>query len=68
MSFALLKDSDADIQTLIRNDHVSAVEIKKEDQSITVHLLGGQTLHLTHEQSRQFIHHIKAHMHATHAL
>src|SRR5205085_2129078 len=63
MSFALLKDSDADIQTLIRNDHVSAVEIKKEDQSIVVYLLGGQTLHLTHEQSRQFIHHLKAHMH-----
>ena len=63
MNFALLRDPAADVQTLIRNDHVSAVEIKKEDQSIVVHLLGGQTLHLTHEQSRQFIHHLKAHMH-----
>jgi hypothetical protein len=62
-SFALLRD--ADDQVLIRNDHVSAVEIKKDDQSVTAHLLGGQTLHLTHEQSRQFVQHGKAHMHPT---
>jgi hypothetical protein len=66
MSFALLKDTAADTQLLIRNDHVSAVEIKKEDQSITVHLVGGQSLHLTHEQAKQFVHHIKTHMHPTH--
>ena len=65
MSFALLKDAASDTQMLVRNDHVSAVEIKKEDQSITVHLLGGQTLRLTHEQSKQFVQHIKAHMHPT---
>ena len=63
MSFALLRE--ADDQVLIRNDHVSAVEIKKEDQSVTVHLLGGQTLHLTHEQSKQFVLHIKNHLHPT---
>jgi hypothetical protein len=63
MSFALLKDTASDDQLLVRNDHVSAVEIKKEDHSITVFLIGGQTLHLTHEQSKQFVHHIKAHMH-----
>jgi hypothetical protein len=28
-------------------------------------MLGGQTLHLTHEQSKQFVHHVKAHMHPT---
>ncbi len=67
MNFVLLKDSGADEQLLIRNDHLSAVEIKKEDQSIIVHLLGGQTLHLTHEQAKQFIHHIKAHMQSGHA-
>ena len=61
MSFELLRD--ADDQVLIRNEHVSAVEIKKDDQSVTVHLLGGQTLRLTHEQSRQFVQHVKAHMH-----
>jgi hypothetical protein len=65
MSFALLKDTDSDTQTLVRNDHVSGVVIKKEDQSVTVHLLGGQTLQLTHEQSKQFVQHIKAHMHPT---
>ena len=65
MSFALLRDTASDTQVLVRNDHVSAVEIKKEDQSVTVHLLGGQTLHLTHEQSKQFVHHIKSHMHPT---
>jgi hypothetical protein len=63
MSFALLKDSAADLQILIRNDHVSAVEVKKDDQTVVVYLLGGQTLQLTHEQSAQFIHHLKTHMH-----
>jgi hypothetical protein len=63
MSFALLRDTDD--QVLIRNDHVSAVEIKKEDQSVTVHLLGGQSLRLTREQSREFVQHVKAHMHPT---
>ena len=65
MSFALLKDAASDVQLLVRNDHVSAVEIKKEDQSITVYLVGGQTLHLTHEQSKQFVNHIKSHLHPT---
>ena len=65
MSFALLKDPATEVQFLVRNDHVSAVEIKKEDQSVTVYLVGGQTLHLTHEQSKQYVQHIKAHMHTT---
>jgi hypothetical protein len=65
MSFVLLKDSLTDEELLIRNDHVSAVEVKKEDESVIVHLVGGQTLHLTHEQSKQFVHHVKAHMHPT---
>jgi hypothetical protein len=63
MSFVLLKDPMSDEQLLIRNDHVSAVEVKKDDESVTVHLLGGQTMHLTHEQSKQFVHHVKTHMH-----
>jgi hypothetical protein len=63
MSFALLKDPVTDVQLLIRNDHVSAVEINKDHQSVLVQLVGGQTLHLTHEQSKQFVQHIKAHMH-----
>jgi hypothetical protein len=63
MSFALLRDPATEVQLLVRNDHVSAVEIKKEDQAVVVHLVSGQTLHLTHEQSKQFVHHIKTHMH-----
>jgi hypothetical protein len=63
MSFALLKDPASDEQILIRNDHVSAVEVKKADESVTVHLVGGQTLHLTHEQAKQFVQHVKTNMH-----
>jgi hypothetical protein len=66
MNFIFLRDPSVDVQLLIRNDHVSAVEIKKEDQAVLVYLVGGQTLHLTHEQSRQFVHHIKSHMQAAH--
>jgi hypothetical protein len=62
MSFALLKGPATEAQLLIRNDHVSAVELDKDDQSF-IHLLGGQTLHLSYEQSRQFVHHVKAHLH-----
>jgi hypothetical protein len=63
MSFVLLRDPASDEQMLVRNDHVSAVEVKKGDESVTVYLLGGQVLHLTHEQSKQFVHHVKTHMH-----
>jgi hypothetical protein len=63
MTFALVNDAATEVQLMIRNEHVSSVEIKKGDQSVTLHLLGGQTLHLTHEQSKQYVHHIKSHMH-----
>ena len=63
MTFALLNDDTTDVQLLIRNEHVSAVEIKKTDQSVTLYLRGGQILHLTHEQSKQYVHHIKNHSH-----
>ncbi len=63
MNFVLLNDVGAEEQLLIRNDHISAVQIKKEDESITVHLVGGQILHLTHDQSKRFMHHLKTHLH-----
>ncbi len=66
MVFALLKDSTNDTQLLVRDEHVSAVEVKKDDQSVAVYLVGGQVLHLTHEQSKQYVQHIKAHMHPLH--
>ncbi len=62
MNFALLHDTTNEVQTLVRNDHVSAVEIKKTDQAIVIYLVGGQTLHLNQEQSKQYVHHIKTHM------
>jgi hypothetical protein len=66
MSFALLKDPATEVQLLIRNDHVSAVEISREGHhAAVVYLLGGQTLRLSHEQSKQFVQHIKTHMHPT---
>ena len=65
MSFVLLKDPGSDVQLLIRNDHVSAVELKKDEQAVTVYLVGGQTLHLTHEQAKQFVGHVRATMHPT---
>ena len=63
MNFILLKDSGTEVQLLVRNEHISAVEIKKEDQAVILHLVGGQTLPLSHDQSRQFVHHVKTHLH-----
>ena len=64
MVFALLKDPTTDVQILIRDEHVSAVEIRKDDGAITIYLLGGQVLNLSHEHSKQYVQHIKANMHA----
>ena len=63
MNFLLLKDPATEDQLLLRNEHISAVEIKKEDRSVTVHLVGGQTLQLTQEQSKQFVQQVKAQLH-----
>ena len=52
MNFLSLKDPATEDQLLLRNEHISAVEIKKEDRSVTVHLVGGRTLQLTQEQSK----------------
>ena len=62
MSFILLKDPKTDLQYLIRNEHISAVEIHKSDEAIVLYLLGGQTIHLAHEPAKQFVQHMKAHM------
>jgi len=65
MKFILLNDSGSQSQRLLRNMHISAVEVSKADQSVTVFLLGGQEVRLTHEESKQFLAHIKAHLHTT---
>jgi hypothetical protein len=63
MSFFLLKDPKTDLQYLIRNEHISAAEIKKVDESVVLYLLGGQTIQLAHESAKQFVQHVKASMH-----
>jgi hypothetical protein len=63
MNFVLLKDPKTEDQYLIRNEHISAAEIKKADESVALYLLGGQTIHLTHEPAKQFVQHVKTHMH-----
>ena len=62
-SFVLLNDPGSHEQLLIRNKHVSAVEVKKGDEAVTFHLVGGQTLRLTHEQAKQFVHQVKTNIH-----
>jgi hypothetical protein len=66
MSFILLNDEAGQYQRLIRNDHISAAMINKADHSVTLFLIGGQEIHLSHEESKQFVHHTKATMHPTH--
>lgn len=63
MNFMLLKDTKTEVQYLIRSDHISAAEVKKGEEAVVIYLVGGQVLHLSHEQSKQFIHYVKDHMH-----
>jgi hypothetical protein len=62
MNFILLNDPANQQQQLIRADHISAIQVSKADRLITLQLVGGQELHLTHEESKQFRHWTKAHM------
>jgi hypothetical protein len=62
MSFILLKDPKTELQYLIRNEHISAAEIKKADESVVLYLLGGQSIQLAHEPAKQFVQHVKANM------
>jgi uncharacterized membrane protein YvbJ len=62
LTYYLLKDPANHHQRLIRDDHISAVEINNEDHVVTLMLLGGQNVKLTPEESKQFIKAIKAHM------
>jgi hypothetical protein len=63
MSVVLLKDPKTEVQYLIRNEHISAVEIHKSDEAVVLYLRGGQTIHLAHEPAKQFVQHMKTHMH-----
>ncbi len=62
MNFVLLNDPGSQRQQLIRADHISAIQVNKSDRAITLVLLGGQELHLTKEESKQFLHWTRSHM------
>jgi hypothetical protein len=62
MTYYLLKDPANHHQKLIRDDHVSVVEISNDDRIVTLLLLGGQNVKLTVEESKQFIKAIKSHL------
>jgi hypothetical protein len=62
MNFILLNDPAGQRQQLIRADHICAIQLSKADRLITLLLLGGHEIHLTHEESKQFRHWAKAHM------
>ncbi len=62
MNFVLLNDPGSQRQQLIRADHISAIQVNKSDRAITLVMLGGQELHLTKEESKQFLHWTKSHM------
>jgi hypothetical protein len=65
VGFILLNDPGGQRQRLVRVDHISAAEISKSDQSVTLFLLGGQEIHLSHEESKQFVQHTKSVMRPT---
>jgi hypothetical protein len=60
MSFLLLQDGGSHQQRCVRLDHVSSFTINKSDHLIILHLVGGQEVHLSHDESKQFLDHIKA--------
>jgi hypothetical protein len=62
-TFVFLNDPGSQEQRLIRNEHISAITINQADQLVTLYLVGGQELVLTHEESKQFVQYTKGHMH-----
>jgi hypothetical protein len=63
MNFILVNDPGSHSQRLIRSEHISVIEVSKTDESVTLLLTGGQEVHLSHEESKQLVHHVKQHMH-----
>ena len=55
--FIFLNDPGSKRQWLLRGDHISAAEVRREDGIVLLHLLNGEELLLTHEESKQFVHH-----------
>ena len=57
LGFILLNDPASPRQWIIRGEHVCAAEARREDGAVTLCLLNGEKVHLTPEESRQFIRH-----------
>jgi hypothetical protein len=60
MTFMRLADTKNDVTIYICYQHIGAYELDSH-QVVTVYLLGGQTLRLSKEASREFVEHIKSH-------
>jgi hypothetical protein len=58
-NFILLNDPGSQRQWLIRGEHVCAAEVRREDGVVLLHLLNGQEVLLTHEESKQFVRHTR---------
>ncbi len=66
MNYVLLNDPGSRQQRLIRIDHISTVEVNKADQSVTLQMLGGQQIPLSHEEAKQFLQYTKDKLHHPH--
>jgi hypothetical protein len=62
-TFMLLNDPASGTERLIQGDHVCAIEVRRADGLVKLFLTGGHTISLTAEESKQFLHHTKAHPH-----
>jgi hypothetical protein len=55
--FIRLNDPASHRQLLIRPEHVTTAEIRREDGIVILHLLTGGEVSLTQEESHQFLRH-----------
>lgn len=55
MTYLMLNDPNSHRQRVVSMDHVSAFEINKADHLITLLLFGGHEVHLSLEESKQFL-------------
>jgi hypothetical protein len=61
IGFILLNDPKNEHQRIIRGEHVSAAESRREDGIVSLSMLSGERIVLTQEESRQFIQHTQPH-------
>ena len=57
--FIRLNDPGSKRDWLIRGEHVSAAEVRRDDGIVLLHLLSGQEILLSHEESKQFVQHTR---------